>query len=285
MLEVLRRNPKLQLTAGRTVELRNIRPPAKSMSLSAEAIVDAGALPGASLGDVIDEAEEKRGDTLPLSGKPVAIVFGPENGAVSEKLVLNAAKEANARNYAHLIVIGFAIQPTAREMIETAESTIGIAATYVAATPDILMGDLLKTMRSSQIFSVCGLPEIKIAKADRGEQSKPERYVVSLLGLDTFNPSTMDAESVEGKDVPAWFLDSDYNELSFHVTQAFFPKTGAWDNLKRALRATHEESVWDHLNGTVSAPFEPGPNMIVAVKVIDTRGNELMVVKTIGEAK
>jgi adenine-specific DNA-methyltransferase len=284
MLEVLRRNPKLQLAGGRTVELRNIRPPAKSMSISAEAIVDAGALPGASLSDVIDEAEEKRGDTLPLSGKPVAIVFGPENGAVSEKLVLNAAKEANARNYAHLIVIGFAIQPTSREMIEMSENTIGIAATYVAATPDILMGDLLKTMRSSQIFSVCGLPEIRITKAERRDKSGPERYVVSLLGLDTFNPSTMDAESVEGKDVPAWFLDSDYNELSFHVTQAFFPKTGAWDNLKRALHATHEESVWDHLNGTISAPFEATPEAKVAVKVIDTRGNELMVVKTIGQA-
>ncbi|MBA3342643.1 MAG: site-specific DNA-methyltransferase, partial [Gemmatimonadaceae bacterium] len=284
MLEVLRRNPKLQLGGGRAVELRNIRPPAKSMSLAAEAMVDAGALPGASLGDVIDEAEEKRGDTLALSGKPVAIAFGPENGAVSEKLVLNAAKEANVRNYSHLFVIGFAIQPNALQMISASESTMGIAASYIAATPDILMGDLLKTMRSSQIFSVCGLPEITARKAASRDKSDPDRYTVSLLGLDTFNPATMDAESVEASDVPAWFLDSDYNELSFHVSQAFFPRTGAWENLKRALRATHEESVWEHLNGTESAPFEATPDTKIAVKVIDTRGNELMVVKTIGEA-
>jgi len=31
--------------------------------------------------------------------KPVAFVFGPENGAVSEKLVYEAAKEANGKNY------------------------------------------------------------------------------------------------------------------------------------------------------------------------------------------
>jgi adenine-specific DNA-methyltransferase len=284
MLEVLRRNPTLQLTGNRTVELRNIRPPAKSMSLSAEAMVDAGALPGATLGDVVDEAEEKRGDRLTLSGKPVAIVFGPENGAVSDKLVYNAGKEANARNYSHLFVIGFAIQPNAREIIDKGEEAMGIAATYVAATPDILMGDLLKTMRSSQIFSVCGLPEIRIEKAPPREASDPDKYIVTLLGLDTFNPSTMDAESVEGDDVPAWFLDTDYNELSFHVSQAFFPRTGAWENLKKALRAGYEESVWDHLNGTVSAAFEATPATKVAVKVIDTRGNELMVVKTIGEA-
>jgi adenine-specific DNA-methyltransferase len=284
MLEVLRRNPKLLLAANRSVVLQNIRPPAKSMSISAEAIVDAGSLPGASLDDVIEEAEEKRGDRLILSSKTVAIVFGPENGAVSEKLVFNAGKEANARNYSHLFVIGFAIQPNAREMIDNAESVIGIPATYVAATPDILMGDLLKTMRSSQIFSVCGLPEIRVEKLKRLDKSDSDKYVVSLLGLDTFNPATMDAESVEGNDVPAWFLDTDYNELSFHVSQAFFPRTGAWENLKKALRAGYEESVWDHLNGTISTPFEADLSTKVAVKVIDTRGNELMVVKTIGTA-
>jgi adenine-specific DNA-methyltransferase len=284
MLDVLRRNPKLQLGGGRAVELRNVRPPAKSMSIAAEAIVDSGSLPGATLSDVIDQAEEQRGDRLTLSSKPVAIAFGPENGAVSEKLVYNAGKEANARNYAHLFVIGFAIQPNAREMIENAESVIGIPATYVAATPDILMGDLLKTMRSSQIFSVCGLPEIRVAEAKKSDKSDPDRYTVTLLGLDTFDPVSMDSTSLEGKEVPAWLLDTDYNELCFHVTQAFFPGTGAWENLQRALRAEYSESVWDHLNGTDSAPFEASLETKIAVKVIDKRGNELMVVKTIGEA-
>ena len=44
----------------------------------------------------------------------MAFVFGPENGAVSEKLVFEAAREAHAKGYAHLYVIGFAIQPNAR---------------------------------------------------------------------------------------------------------------------------------------------------------------------------
>lgn len=41
---------------------------------------------------------------------------------------------------------------------------------------------------------------------------------------------------------------------------------------------------WDHLNGAESAPFEASEDTKIAVKVIDHRGNELMVVKTIGEA-
>lgn len=284
MLEVLRRSPVLQLGGSRTATLRSVRPPAKALSISAEAVVDASALPGVSLSDVIDVAEEQRGDRLPLSGKPVAIVFGPENGAVSEKLVYNAAREANAKHFAHLFVIGFAIEPRARELVDNAEAAIGITATYVQATPDLMMGDLLKSMRSSQIFSVCGLPEIEIVRAKRKDKQDPERYQVRLLGVDTFDPVTMDVLSLEPNDVPAWFLDTDYNELCFHVTQAFFPKTGAWESLRKALRADYEDSVWEHLNGTESADFEASPDTKIAVKVIDTRGNELMVVKTIREA-
>ncbi|MGD0900620.1 MAG: hypothetical protein ABR915_22540 [Thermoguttaceae bacterium] len=88
-------------------------------------------------------------------------------------------------------------------------------------------------------------------------------------------------ERGDGSDVPCWLLDTDYNDLCFHVSQAFFPRTGAWENLKRALRGEYDESVWAHLAGTTSAPFEPGENRKIAVKVIDDRGNELLVVKAI----
>ena len=100
-----------------------------------------------------------------------------------------------------------------------------------------------------------------------------------LLGLDVFDPITMEVTHRTGEDVPAWFLDTNYNDLCFHVSQAFFPRTGAWDNLKKALKGEYEESVWDHLSGTTSAPFEPGEHTQIAVKVIDDRGNELLVVK------
>ena len=88
-----------------------------------------------------------------------------------------------------------------------------------------------------------------------------------------------------GDDVPAWFLDTDWNELSFHVSQAFFPRTAAWDGLKRALKGEYDDSVWDHLAGTTSAPFAAGEHRRVAVKVIDDRGNELLVVKSLDEAE
>jgi adenine-specific DNA-methyltransferase len=286
MIEVLRRSPVLRLDGNRTVMLKNVRPPAKSMSLSAEALVDATAEgQTATLADAIQEAKEKSGLALPLSSRPVAFVFGPENGAVNIRLVEEAAREAYQKSYTHLYVIGFAIQPNAREAVEVCEQVSGIPATYVQATPDLMMGDLLKNMRSSQIFSVCGLPEIAVRNAKHKEGDPSGMKQVELLGLDVFDPVTMEVSHAKGDDVPAWFLDTDYNGMCFHVSQAFFPRTNEWDKLKKALKGEFDDSVWEHLAGTVSAPFVPGDHQQIAVKVIDDRGNELLVVKRLDDAR
>ncbi|MGH8588216.1 MAG: site-specific DNA-methyltransferase [Gammaproteobacteria bacterium] len=268
MLEVLRKSPVLHVGGGKQVTLQQVRSPVKTLTLSAEAMT---------------------GDD-----KPVAIVFGPENGAVSEKLAYEAAREAHAKSYSHLYVIAFAIEPNARKLVQECDAVVGVPATYVQATPDLMMGDLLKNMRASQIFSVCGLPEIAIRRVRMRTAPSPgtssavgegnTRYEVQILGLDVFDPVTMELDQRKGDDVPAWFLDTDYNGLCFHVCQAFFPRTGAWDALKRALRGEFEDSIWDHLAGSVSAPFESGEHRQIAVKVIDDRGNELMVVKALGDA-
>ena len=96
LLEVLRQNPVLQLGGNRTITLANVRPPAEV----AVALGRGG-------------AQARR--------QPVAFVFGPENGAVSERLVYEAAREAHARSYEQLIVIGFAIEAAARELVEKCE--------------------------------------------------------------------------------------------------------------------------------------------------------------------
>ena len=284
LLEVLRKSPVLRLDGNRTVAFKNIRQPAKSLTLSAEAVVDKP-----SLANLADDVAKQPG--LERDALPVAFVFGPENGAVSEKLVYEAAREAHAKSYTHLYVIGFAIQPNARELVEKSADVMGLPATYVQATPDLLMGDLLKNMRSSQIFSVCGLPEVKVrpvaapAHAKKSGETPAPHFQAELLGLDVFDPVTMAVDHRHGNDVPAWLLDTDYNGRCFHVSQAFFPRTSAWENLKKSLKGEYDEAVWDHLAGNLSAPFTAGEHRQIAVKVIDDRGNELLVVKPLPEAK
>lgn len=260
MIEVLRRSPTLRVGAKQTVALKNIRRPAKAMSLHAEAEVDGNGT------------------------KTVAFVFGPEHGPVTEQVVFAAAREANLKSYAHLYVVGFAIQPGASRLIQASEEMVGLPATYVQATMDLLMDDLLKTTRASQIFSVTGAPDVRLYRLKRKNGNGP-LYRAELLGLDVFDPVTMQNDHRKGDDVPAWLLDTDYDDLVFRGTQVFFPRTSAWESLKRALRATYDGSVWEHLAGTVSEPFAAGEYRKVAVKVIDDRGNELMVVTGLDEAE
>lgn len=257
VITILRRSPTLHLGGNRTATLEQLRPPARTMALSAEATVD---------------------------GKLIAIVVGPEHGSVSEKQVSEAGREAYQKGYTQLIVIGLAIEPNARALVEQSDATMGIASTYVQATPDLLMGDLLKTMRSSQIFSVCGLPDVSIDRVAPKEKGGGARFEVTLRGLDIFDPVTMAVAASPGERVPCWMLDQDHDGMVFHASQVFFPRTQAWDALQKALKADFDPSVWEHLAGTTSTPFSAPAGkktFTVAVKVIDPRGNELLVTREV----
>jgi adenine-specific DNA-methyltransferase len=283
MIEVLRRSPTIALPGNRKVTLKSIRRPGRSLSLSAEAQVDLEASGSiVPLGAAIDAAHEGNTGGLAFSSLAVAILFGPADGPVTAKAVLDAAKEANVKGYRHLYVIGFAITPDARGDIDAGEDALGLPATFVAATMDLQMGDLLKNQRSSQIFSVCGAPDIAVTRLDEAAEDGTPRWEVKLLGLDVFDPITMQPHHAAGDDVPCWMLDTAYNGMVFHADQVFFPKTAAWDSLRKALRATHDDAVWAHLAGDTSAPFAAPVGGDIAVKVIDERGNELPVIRRLG---
>lgn len=255
MTEVLRQSKTLRLPGNRELSLAAVR-----RTVDTEYV----------------HAEAKEGD------KRVAIVFGPADGAVSTRLVYDAGSEAHYLKYDRLYFFGFAVEPNARAMIED-QKKLRIPAVYVAVTPDVAMSDLLKTTRASEIFSITGLPDVTVRQAKKNGPEGQPLYEVQLKGLDLFDPESGETESSVGESVPCRMLDSDYDGLSFYATQVFFPRTSAWDNLQRSLKATFDESVWTHLAGTVSEPFMLGDRRRVAVKVIDERGNELMRVLDVAE--
>ncbi|SAL19865.1 site-specific DNA-methyltransferase [Caballeronia telluris] len=249
MTQVLRQSKTLRLPGNRELVLADIRRMADSDALHAEG--------------------------LDAEGNRIAVVFGPEDGAITSDLVFEAAREAYFLKFPHLYFFGFAIQAKARELLED-RNKLRVPCTYVTVTPDVAMSDLLKTSRASEIFSVTGLPDVAVRKTGKKNDDGAELFEVELNGLDIFNPATMKQEAIEGQSVPAWMLDTDYDGMCFYATQVFFPKTAAWDNLRKSLKAEFVPSVWEHLAGTVSEPFPMGSKRRVAVKVIDERGNELM---------
>ena len=64
----------------------------------------------------------------------------------------------------------------------------------------------------------------------------------------------------------------------------FLLRTSAWERLRNSFRGDFKASVRQHLSGSSSAPFSAGTHEQIAVKVIDDRGNELLVVKHLAEA-
>jgi adenine-specific DNA-methyltransferase len=111
----------------------------------------------------------------------------------------------------------------------------------------------------------------------RVEEQKDGTYRVELRGVDIYDPLTGEVQSMQGKDVAAWFLDTDYDGKTFHICQAFFPgDPDAWEKLQRALKAQIPPEVFEQMRSTVSFPFKPGEHRRIAVKVIDFRGNEVV---------
>ncbi|PAU98118.1 site-specific DNA-methyltransferase [Paracoccus salipaludis] len=251
MIEVLRQSKSLSLPGNVTLQLDNVRPLADREYLHAEAV-------------------EKNG-----SEKTIAIAFGPEDGAIGSDYVFNAAMEAMSQGFGQLFLFGFAIQAKAREILEKMK----IPTAYISMTPDVVMSDLLKTTKGSEIFSITGLPDVRLEKAGKRDDGTP-LYRVVLRGLDVFLPHLMDTDHIDAENLPCWMLDTNHNGMAFYASQVFFPKTSAWDNLQKSLKGQFEDSVWSHLAGTVSEPFALGDKKRIAVKVIDERGNELMATRS-----
>lgn len=206
--------------------------------------------------------------------KRVAVSIGPEYGTVSSEQIKEAAKEAvKGLGYDLLIVCGFAFDPSVAEESKRYGKLTVLTARM---NSDLLLGEeLLKKTGAGNLFMVFGEPDIEIKRQDT-------QLVVTLNGLDIYDPTTGEIRSSSTDDIACWFIDTDYNGESFFVRHAYF--TGAdkpYDKLKKALKAEIDEDAWSELYSTSSRPFDlpkgkngkPGK---IAIKVINHYGDEVL---------
>lgn len=202
--------------------------------------------------------------------KTVAVSIGPEFGTVSPEQVREAAKEARKGiGFDVLIVCGFAFDP---HVSEEARQMGKLTVLPTRANPDLAMGgDLLKKTGAGNLFMVFGEPDIEVDRQADG------KLVVTIRGVDVYDPTTGEIRSNSADDILCWFIDTNYDEESFFVRHAYF--TGAddpYERLKRALRAEIDEAAWQTLYSTKSRPFDPPATGKIAVKVINQYGDEVM---------
>jgi adenine-specific DNA-methyltransferase len=204
--------------------------------------------------------------------EPVAIAFGPQYGPITARQVEDCIHAAT--RYRHLVLAGFSFAPEAAAIVaEQSHPKLKIHLANIRPDMNPAMKGLLKETPNSQLFSVFGLPEIKV------KQDKDGKHIVVLKGVDIFDPVENTVRSTGASKVAAWFLDSDFDNRCFCTTQAFFPNQDAWGKIAKALGSAGNEDAFEAFKGTESLPFEAGEHKRIAVKVIDPRGNEVMTVR------
>ena len=206
----------------------------------------------------------------------IAVVFGPQHGPVTAMQVEECLPIASRRGYDDLVFAGFGFDGAAQAAIgDDPNPRVRIHMAHI--NPDVAMGGLLKETPTSQLFTVFGEPRTKV------EMSEDDEYIVTMEGVDVYNPVDNMVTSEGGDRVAAWFIDSDYDGRTFCITQAFFPDKKAWSKIARALKGVIDAERFESFSGTTSLPFPVGEHRRVAVKVIDPRGNEVMRVHNLGE--
>ncbi len=203
------------------------------------------------------------------SDRRVAVAFGPQHGPVTVMQVEDCLPAASRRGYDELIFAGFSFDGAAQVIIQE-DPNPRVRIHMANISPDVVMDDLLKKTSTSQLFTVFGLPRTMLETNDDGE------YVITMEGVDIYNPVDNTVSSAGADKVAAWFVDSDYDGRTFCITQAFFPDKKAWSKIARDLKGVIDAESFEMFSGTVSLPFPAGKYGCVAVKVIDPRGNEVM---------
>ncbi len=199
--------------------------------------------------------------------KRAGIFIGPEFGTVTREDLVAAAREAGDAAFDVLIACAFSYDAHSADFNKLGR----IPVLKARMNADLHMAADLKNTGKGNLFVIFGEPDIEILNDTNGQ------IQVKVRGVDVFHPSTGEVRSNGPDEIACWFIDTDYNEESFFVRQAYF--LGANDpykSLKTTLKAEINEKAWESLHSDTSRPFDKPESGRIAVKVINHLGDEVM---------
>ena len=205
-----------------------------------------------------------------------AIVFGPEFGPIDQRQIEEAINEIleNKIDIDFLIFCSFHYDPEASKDIDQIKDT-KFKILKCQMNTDMLTADLKTKKQTSQSYWLIGQPDIEIIE-------KSGKYSVMVKGFDYYDPITKKNVSKGIENIAMWFLDEDYDEKSICPDQIFFPDENAehsWKKLSKTLKNEIDEKYVKYFSGNKSHEFSKGNNSKIAVKIVDDRGIESLIVK------
>ena len=213
------------------------------------------------------EARFMEGETERRAG----IFIGPEFGTVQRADLVAAAREAAEAGFHAVIACAFSYDAHASEL-----GSIGSLPVLKARmNSDLHMAEDLKNDSKGNLFVIFGEPDIELLETGPGGE---EMMQVKINGVDIFDPATGQVRSDDAGGIACWFVDTNYNEESFFVRQAYFlgASNDPYKALKTTLKAEIDEEAWATLNSDISRPFPKPESGRIAVKVINHLGDEAM---------
>ena len=200
------------------------------------------------------------------------IFIGPEFGTVSRPDLVRATREAADAGFDALIACAFNYEAHATEFNKLGR----VPVLKARMNADLHMADDLKKTDTANLFVIFGEPDIDVepVTSDNGED---DLIQVRINGVDVFDPSAGEVRSDGPDGIACWFVDTDYNEESFFVRQAYFLGAGdPYKSLKTTLKAEIDPDAWSTLHSDTSRPFPKPTTGRIAVKVINHLGDEVM---------
>ena len=209
-----------------------------------------------------------------------AIMIGPEFGSVSRPDMVAAVREAAEGGFGMLVACAFNFDAHVSDLDRLGPMPILKA----RMNADLHMAEDLRNTGKGNLFVVFGEPDIEVLAVD-GDDPNTGRVQVRINGIDVYDPNSGSVRSRDTDGIACWFVDTDYNEESFFVRQAYFlGRNDPYGALKTTLKADIIEEVWNSLHSDISRPFVRPMSGRIAVKAINCFGDEVMRVIRVGKS-
>ena len=201
------------------------------------------------------------------------VFIGPEFGTVSRPDLVSATREAADAGFGALIACAFNFEAHATEFTKLGR----VPVLKARMNADLHMAEDLKKTNTANLFVIFGEPDIDIEPAN-GSNGESDWLQVKINGVDVFDPSAGEVRSDGPEGIACWFVDTDYNEESFFVRQAYFLGAGdPYKSLRTTLKAEIDPDAWATLHSDTSRPFPKpttGPHRRQGHQPPGRRGNE-----------